>query len=656
MLYLQHTCISSSCHLPLKNFIDSIVAKNKNLFPSLEPSLDGQPFGCQNMEGPFPQSLSPTVTPSAPEDLTTTIALQTIQLTTSTISCIASSTIAYMISRSGHGLHSPYRRIIFGLSCADILSSLGFMTGPMLVPRDEKGVNWTIGGPSGTVATCEMNGFILTLGGTAAPMYMCALCIYYLCKVNYSMSDRVFARKMEKPIHFFIVGWSFIGASVALITDNINSVPGGDLCFITSSPVKCEINPLVECERGEHSATYAMIISYAPNIFSFLGITICMARIACKVHYMGRISTIYRRRHVPSQPSPSNHSEPSSGTGLGCNGRFLKVFVSAVSRFVNPPNSNEEEVRNEIVTRSEAIARDRMRETYQQAGLYVIAFFLVYLWPYIFGVQQLIGATKLPFAVSVFFYLLYPFGGLFNILVYTRLKVAIVKRRHPEFLWIQCFWEVIKAGGDAPPRRPNEQVTARIRRRGAGNSSHRNRENRHHQVRRGNLSTRTRSSRATVRRGTRRRDRIDSNALPRSHQMSDQVVISSGIPCISEMNTSSEDKHKSSGKLTCSSDAFSLNHDPVSSGAQQSDEPHPTESPEFSNLDDVARDELHMSEINDIVEGDNDEGHSMELGLANEFSRDLSTVSVNELLEGDDCERDVEESDINTVDRFSSES
>lgn len=597
------------------------------------------------MEGLFSYDAVPTPAPTHPQRLGTTITLQSIQLTTSTISCIASSTIALMVSRHGYGLQSPYRRIIFGLSCADILSSLGFMTGPMLVPRTEKGVRWTIGGPSGTIATCEMNGFILTLGGTAAPMYMCGLCIYYLCKVNYNMSDRSFARKIEKPIHAFIVGWSFIGALVALITDNINSVPGGDTCFISSSPVKCEIDPLVECDRGEHSATYAMIISYVPNIFSFLGISVCMARIACKVHYMGRVSTIYRQRHVPPQTPSSNNSAESPVTGQGCNGCFLKVFVCAVCRFVNPPLVSENEVRNEIVTRSEAIARARIRDTYQQAILYVLSFFLVYLWPYVFGIHQLIGAPKLPFAFSILFYIFYPLGGLFNILVYTRLKVAIVKRRKPEFIWIKCFWEVIKAGGDAPPRRPHHQTTARLRRHGAGSLLNTNRHHRNHQLRRGSMDSRSRSSRATVRIGTRRRDVIDSNTLPRSPQISDQIDIASGIPYLSEVNSTSEGKYRSSGLITCSSDAYSANHMPIESDAHQSVQPYSSESSEDGIVGDDPSSELSSSLISNIVE-ETGGFNEIETTFAGELSHEMSTVLISDVLEGDDSAADAIETGI----------
>jgi hypothetical protein len=379
------------------------------------------------------------------------------------------------------------------------------------------------------------------------------------------MSDRAFARKYEKPLHVFIFGWSFIGALVALITDNLNSVPGGDTCFISSSPVKCEIDPLVECQRGKHSATYAMVISYVPNIFSFLGISVCMARIACKVHHMGRLSSIFHRRGLAQSTgglfSPNDFGNTAVSTQEETKKSFFKVFVSAVyNRFVTLPaiaSSNEgEEVRNEIVTRSEAIARARIRDTYQQAILYVLSFFLVYLWPYIFGIHQLVGGRELPFAVAMLFYIFYPLGGFFNILVYTRLKVAIVKRRNPEFIWIRCFWEVIKAGGDAPPRRQSRVANVALRRRGTGSSS--SRPNRHGR-RRANMDQVSRSSRPTVRRGTVRRvdGRINSDESLISPQISAQVDSGSSNPYVSEVSGVSDKKYNSSGLQTCTSEAVS---------------------------------------------------------------------------------------------------
>lgn len=45
---------------------------------------------------------------------------------------------------------------------------------------------------------------------------------------------------------------------------------------------------------------------------------------------------------------------------------------------------------------------------------------------------------------------IYPLGGLFNILVYTRPAVAVLRRRYPEFSRFRALLLVIKAGGEVP--------------------------------------------------------------------------------------------------------------------------------------------------------------------------------------------------------------
>ncbi len=59
--------------------------------------------------------------------------------------------------------------------------------------------------------------------------------------------------------------------------------------------------------------------------------------------------------------------------------------------------------------------------------------------------------------------LLYPLGGFFNILVYTRPNVASFLRKCPECSWCEAFWLVLKAGGEVPDE--NEWQDARQQRR-----------------------------------------------------------------------------------------------------------------------------------------------------------------------------------------------
>eukprot|EP00553_Chaetoceros_curvisetus_P001335 CAMPEP_0204622506 /NCGR_PEP_ID=MMETSP0717-20131115/8152_1 /ASSEMBLY_ACC=CAM_ASM_000666 /TAXON_ID=230516 /ORGANISM="Chaetoceros curvisetus" /LENGTH=90 /DNA_ID=CAMNT_0051637237 /DNA_START=872 /DNA_END=1141 /DNA_ORIENTATION=- len=44
----------------------------------------------------------------------------------------------------------------------------------------------------------------------------------------------------------------------------------------------------------------------------------------------------------------------------------------------------------------------------------------------------------------------FPLGGFLNILVYTRPKVASLRRTHPECSRIRGFWMVLHAGGEIP--------------------------------------------------------------------------------------------------------------------------------------------------------------------------------------------------------------
>ena len=76
-----------------------------------------------------------------------------------------------MILRSHNGLNkSPYSRIIFGLSVADIIQeSAGMIISPFAVPSDSTRIYapWA----KGTIGACEAAGFFLQVGASAVPFY-----------------------------------------------------------------------------------------------------------------------------------------------------------------------------------------------------------------------------------------------------------------------------------------------------------------------------------------------------------------------------------------------------------------------------------------------------------------------------------------------------
>jgi hypothetical protein len=115
------------------------------------------------------------------------------------------------------------------------------------------------------------------------------------------------------------------------------------------------------------------------------------------------------------------------------------------------------------VSRGERKSRARRKETAKQAMLYVAVFFITYGWPLTYEWTYM----NFPFAANILFYLFYPLGGFFNILVYTRQRVATVRKRN-SCSWIKGVWEVAKAGGDVPHYSRSRNRNHRARHRASG--------------------------------------------------------------------------------------------------------------------------------------------------------------------------------------------
>lgn len=61
---------------------------------------------------------------------------QILRCSTAILSFLGSTTITIMILKSKKGLKTPYSRIIFGLSVADMMQSFGIFISPWASPKD----------------------------------------------------------------------------------------------------------------------------------------------------------------------------------------------------------------------------------------------------------------------------------------------------------------------------------------------------------------------------------------------------------------------------------------------------------------------------------------------------------------------------------------
>jgi hypothetical protein len=347
----------------------------------------------------------------------------TIQICTASVSLVASAVIIVMILVSPNKLTSPYRRLIFGMSMADVLQSLALVTGPFAIPVG------TINAPFGTgnVHTCELNGFFMVFGSTTVPLYMFALSLFYRLKLDLKMTNGEFTKKIEKWIHILIIMSMLTICFFGVGFSSFNQSPSGAFCFLEEYPFRCKGTEGVECIRGLKGTSQLLCITLIILVLCLLGITINMSMLCIKSCH---IEKMYRSR--------AGDPEDRLGSKRSC---CLQDFLCCVHC------RNYDQFMHE--GDADYVLRLYKAETIIQSSLYVGAFFLSYMCPLMQTFGSFFGYKFPPFFGYVMSFL-YPLGGLFNIFVYTRPKVVRFRHAYPEISRLRSLLLVIKAGGEVP--------------------------------------------------------------------------------------------------------------------------------------------------------------------------------------------------------------
>ena len=332
---------------------------------------------------------------------------------TASISFTASSTIAIMIIRSDKGLCSPYSRIIFGLSIADIMQSLGIIISPLAAPSGTLDAPWAMG----STGFCSATGFVLNIEGVAAPFYTLFLTHYFLQRIKYELTPVQFARKMECRITIFIWLFPVIGSLVGWVNGYFNPSIGGSLCMMIGKPLQCNIDPEIygDCIRGKKASLASLFLAVLPVVLSFAMLIINLARFSIHVYQQEQMF------------KPTNQ-EPRSGGSDG-NGR-------------NNGTSSAADVEITIIRdegRRRGVPSSLAKQSLVQSSLYIASFIICYFGPIITMVMtglRIPPPAWLVWCVSIF----WPLGGFFNILIYTRPKVSSFKESNPEYSRLcTCF-------------------------------------------------------------------------------------------------------------------------------------------------------------------------------------------------------------------------
>lgn len=345
-----------------------------------------------------------------------------VQISTASISLLASLIIILMIYISPKRLSSPYRRIIFAVSVADVIQSLALLTGPFSIMEDTPKSLWA----SGSVGSCELNGFCMAFGSTTVPLYMFVLSLRNYCNMNLKMPDNVFTKKIEMWLHVGIITLMLTTCFFGLGMKAFNPNPSGAFCYFEEYPFLCSSYPdkVGECTRGNPSGAYLSYFVVIVICLCFVGIIVNMTLLCVKSCW---IEKVYR-----TQAGEHEHS-----SDYNC----LRDYLRCV------PCRNYDQLLNELD--GDYVLRLYKKETIIQSFLYIGAFFVSYIFP----VLQTIGSFfsyKFPFQIPVLVSFVYPLGGLFNILVYTRPKVMWLRLSYPEFSRFKALCLVIRNGGELP--------------------------------------------------------------------------------------------------------------------------------------------------------------------------------------------------------------
>ena len=385
-----------------------------------------------------------------------------------------------------------------------MLQSFALLTGPFAVPSSVPQALWAVG----STHTCTANGFLFSLGSMSTPMYTLFLCVYSYFKIRKNMSDQEFTRKIEWKLHALIIIISLSVCISALVMRALNSATIGNFCLVSAVPAGCRQNPEVFGECDKTVLWNVTVFSY----LTIFGIPfVCLAGIVgsmisiCK-HVIVTRNRVYQGRGQ-TEPLGSSSSSAQNSNDHHIRKKELRISklrdrtsretvssalkdesdsdqhvqdVSLVhgsdskSGICLPPHHNQNEAeeycndeyifehdnsgRNSSKSQTELeqkqaaedLVRSYRRDFVVQALLYVVVFIIPFGFWWSCSLILIFWRTQPPLILALLTTILYPMGGLFNIYVYTRPKVTMLRRSNTNYSWFHAFWLVIKAGSVTP--------------------------------------------------------------------------------------------------------------------------------------------------------------------------------------------------------------
>jgi hypothetical protein len=168
--------------------------------------------------------------------------------------------------KSNKSMNLVYRRLVLGMSCADIVSSAAFFCSTWLIPASLSEESY---GAMGTQGTCTAQGFFahFTL---LSVFYNSCLAMYYYLVIGKGWNDKKMSKQTrpEAVGHVVVTLYCLVTGVVAASLQMFNSV--GWACWIAASPPGCverwqaSADHPASCERGDNATLFLWVAIYVP--------------------------------------------------------------------------------------------------------------------------------------------------------------------------------------------------------------------------------------------------------------------------------------------------------------------------------------------------------------------------------------------------------
>jgi len=348
------------------------------------------------------------------------------------ISVIGSTTIIVVLLRSPKKLTSTYRRLVFGMSCFDVLHSISYVASGLPAPQ---GTNDTWARNTiGNTATCNIQGLVTYTGMMGSVFYDCMLSIYFVLVVVYSKREDFIQKRIEPFFHATAILIP-VGAGIfLLVTKRFNWA--GSICWINNLPPDCDMNEDIDCTRGANAKRYRWIFAGYPVLLVLLIVIGCMLRLSWSI----RKQLTKMKKYGASQFASK------------VNKKRRESIIAAPSTPENIMLSKK------IGTSAPRKSQNETKQTFTQAILYVMALIFTFFFAFVYNL------TRRHYALYLLQVIFMPLLGFFNFFIFIRPRVVMTRQSKPELSFFQAFRIAVTAKEVISPSGRRGSVAMRMRR------------------------------------------------------------------------------------------------------------------------------------------------------------------------------------------------